>query len=192
MHLWRVISSIVVFSSLQSALAAAQRKTTTSPFKERLVAARGATEKQINDIFAEWEIETYPNFLKTVWMHRTSWELLRLRFEQKILRAELYDAQDFVVSFLGSSVTAGHDSLFKQSYPVLVGELLAPIFEHVNIRLTSRNVAMGNNPCMPYDVCVNTFAGTDADIVHWEQSYNCGFGDSLWIIEQFVRQVRTT
>ena len=47
---------------------------------------------------------------------------------------------------------------------------------------------MGNNPCMPYDMCVRTYTGNDSDIVHWEQSYNCGFGDRSIFIEQFIRQ----
>ena len=46
---------------------------------------------------------------------------------------------------------------------------------------------MGNNPCMPYDICVRTFAGIDADIVHWEQSYNCMSGKEA-LLEEFVRQ----
>ena len=45
---------------------------------------------------------------------------------------------------------------------------------------------VGNNPCTPYDMCVKYFAGLDADIVHWEQSYFCG-GKGLWL-EQFIRQ----
>lgn len=31
---------------------------------------------------------------------------------------------------------------------------------------------MGNNPCIPYDVCVKAFAGNEADIVHWEQVHS--------------------
>jgi hypothetical protein len=44
--------------------------------------------------------------------------------------------------------------------------------------------------CLAYDTCVETFAGADADIVHWEQSYNCFIdmrGDVAFI-EQFIRQ----
>jgi hypothetical protein len=46
---------------------------------------------------------------------------------------------------------------------------------------------LGNNPCLPYDLCVKEYSGLDADVVHWEQSYNCGSGDS-WILELFIRQ----
>ena len=48
--------------------------------------------------------------------------------------------------------------------------------EALSIELDSRNVALGNNPCTPYDVCVKYFGGLDADIVHWEQSYFCDGG----------------
>merc|ERR1711871_52676 len=60
------------------------------------------------------------------------------------------------------------------------------------MNLITRNAAMGNNPCMPYDVCVKTFAGMDSDIVHWEQSFNCFITEddkaTKSIFEQFVRQ----
>lgn len=45
---------------------------------------------------------------------------------------------------------------------------------------------IGNNPCVPYDLCVKTFAGLDADMVQWEQSFNCP--NNAPVMEQFVRQ----
>ncbi len=62
---------------------------------------------------------------------------------------------------------------------------MKPAFAAMGIDLDSRNVALGNNPCTPYDVCVKYFAGLDADIVHWEQTYFC---EGRQIIEQFIRQ----
>ena len=38
---------------------------------------------------------------------------------------------------------------------------------------------MGNNPCLPYDTCIHAFAGKDADIVLWKQSYNCWKGSAF-------------
>lgn len=116
---------------------------------------------------------------------------LQLKFQKKILASlQPNHAQKFVVSFLGSSVTAGHDSPFNKSFPILAGELLRPAFSPLGIAVDTRNAAMGNNPCLPYDVCVKTFAGTDADIVHWEQYFNCGGDDGRKVIEfeQFIRQ----
>jgi hypothetical protein len=58
----------------------------------------------------------------------------------------------------------------------------------MNVAIDARNMALGNNPCFPYDICVKIFANVDADIVHWEQTYNCG---GKPILEQFVRQAMT-
>jgi hypothetical protein len=85
-------------------------------------------------------------------------------------------------------VTAGHDSLFVKSTPVVVGEIMKPAFELLNITFDSRNVALGNNPCVPYDICVKIFAGLDADVVHWEQNYFC---DGHGVMETFIRQAMT-
>jgi hypothetical protein len=35
-------------------------------------------------------------------------------------------------------------------------------------------MAIGNNPCFPYDACIDTHLGNDLDILTWEQSMNCG------------------
>lgn len=113
------------------------------------------------------------------------------KFKKSILTAHLQGNSSFVISFMGSSVTAGHDSPFSASFPMVIGSTMIFIMEKLFVKLVIRNVAMGNNPCMPYDVCAKVFAGNDADIVHWEQTYNCGFGDSGKIIEQFIRQVST-
>ena len=110
--------------------------------------------------------------------------------QAKIVAAESTNNVKFVLSFMGSSVTAGHDSLFNQSFPILTKSLMAPAFAAVGLELISRNAAIGNNPCLPYDACVRTFAGTDADIVTWEQSYNCFGSDGAAHVafEQFIRQ----
>lgn len=61
-----------------------------------------------------------------------------------------------------------------------------PAFQALKIDLITKNVALGNNPCVPYDICVKIFAGLDADIVQWEQTYNCPHNPA--VMEQFVRQ----
>lgn len=87
-----------------------------------------------------------------------------------------------------SSVTAGHDSFFNDSTPVVLGTMMKTSFQAMDIDFESRNVALGNNPCVPYDVCIKYFAGLDADIVHWEQNYFC---DGRSAMETFVRQAMT-
>ncbi len=41
----------------------------------------------------------------------------------------------FVLSFGGSSVTAGHDNFFNESYPFVIEANLRPIFETLGIQI---------------------------------------------------------
>ena len=115
---------------------------------------------------------------------------MRVRFEEKILKGLLNDGDNkFVVSFLGSSVTAGHDTDFNMSFTELIGREMEPVLSKVNVKMVSRNAALGNNPCIPYDICVTPFAGQDVDVVHWEQSFNCGPNDGYMdVLEHFIRE----
>ena len=132
------------------------------------------TELAVDKIFDRWEIEKYPSFLKAAAMSHTAYEVLKVKFELKILTSLLADdagkkKNKLVISFLGSSVTAGHDSPYNQSFPELTKFMMAPAFKQIGITFEVNNAAMGNNPCAPYDLCVKTFAGPDADIIQWEQ-----------------------
>jgi hypothetical protein len=142
----------------------------------------------IQTIEKEWSLQQYPFFLQSVKMHNRGWERMKNRFEKKILEGIRNGRSDFIAGFLGSSVTAGHDSLFSQSFPVLIGEIMNSTTSILNVNFIAKNLAIGNNPCMPYDVCPLTFAGPDTDLVHWEQTYNCGFSGSKMILETFIRQ----
>ena len=145
--------------------------------KQKVEAAVKVTDKILDTMFERWKIREYPAFLSSVEMTETSWEVLRVKLQVKILKSltaggkKLSDGSTnkFVVSFLGSSVTAGHDSLFNQSFSELTRGFMKPAFDAIDIELEVINGAMGNNPCLPYDVCVKTFAGLEADIIHWEQ-----------------------
>ena len=145
--------------------------------------------KQIQGIIDEWQVEKYPLFLKSAQMHKSSWELMKLRFMEAIMAGveskSKNERHKFLIAFMGSSVAAGHDSDFEQSYPIVTGDWMRPAFNAVGIELVTTNNAIANNPCMPYDLCVAAFAGKDADMVHWEQSYNC-FDAPIY--EQFARQ----
>jgi hypothetical protein len=158
-------------------------------FEDKLNAAEKATTAVMDSIYSTWEIEKYPDFLKASWMPRHSWDHMVAKFEHRILDTfASKKSKNFTISFTGSSVTAGHDSPFQVSYPVVAGILMAPAFAPLDITLVSNNDAMGNNPCMPYDACVATYAGLDADIVHWEQQFNCFIDGDPRMVEQFVRQ----
>lgn len=171
-------------------------------FLDSLTRSRQQIESIVQEISDRWEISKYPNFLKSLGMTHTAWEVLKLKFQSKILAAaELGKSKSpsdksiplpvtFVMSFMGSSVTAGHDSMFNVSFTEKIGRTMSPAFAPLGIKLISRNSALGNNPCLPYDACVKPFAGADADLIHWEQSYNCQATDDskIYVFEQFIRQ----
>jgi hypothetical protein len=151
--------------------------------------AIGIAKAQIASIHKKWKVDSYPNFLKSCFMHRSSWEILKYKYLDRMLDSIVSNSpKKFVASFSGSSVTAGHDSKFNVSTSEVVGEFMKSPFSAMNITFESRNVALGNNPCVPYDVCIKFFAGLDADIVHWEQNYFC---DGRNVVETFVRQAMT-
>jgi hypothetical protein len=152
----------------------------------KIVKALSMTESSLRRLGKDWQVERYPLFLKSCSMHKSSFELMKLKFIERMLQAEEAKAKrPYVISFLGSSVAAGHDSHFNYSYPVVAGEMMAEAFDAMDVTIDARNMALGNNPCFPYDICVKIFANVDADMVHWEQTYNCG---GKPILEQFVRQ----
>ena len=161
-----------------------------SLYQTRLVKSENKTEAAMQSIFETWEVDKYPNFLKSCSMTKHSWDIMKLKFRRKIIMAEMSgDSQNFTICFGGSSVTAGHDSPFNLSFSVLTGPLISDALIDLGINVVIRSVALGNNPCYPYDLCAKTFCGGDADIVHWEQSYFCGFNPSHSpTLEQFIRQ----
>jgi len=71
----------------------------------------------------------------------------------------------------GSSVTAGHDNYFNQSYPLVFERRMRPIFDgntntNINtntntniislalgVKFIVHNIAMGANNCRPYNMC---------------------------------------
>lgn len=141
-----------------------------------------ATQRILDTISERWQILEYPTFLGVVDMSESSWELLRVKFQHRLLTALLDDSPEdqkmnetnkFVISFLGTSVTAGHDTPFNITVSELTRKYMKPAFDIAGIELEVINGAMGNNPCMPYDLCVKAFAGLEADIIQWEQVLRC-------------------
>ena len=178
-----LIVQLITVASIITALAA------MNSLEEMLGNSKKIATKQIKDIMTEWQVDKYPLFLRSAQMHKSSWELMKLRFMEAIMTGieskSKSEKHKFLIAFMGSSVAAGHDSEFEFSYPMVTGDWLKPAFSAVGIDLVTTNNAIANNPCMPYDLCVAAFAGQDADIVHWEQSYNC-FDAPIY--EQFARQ----
>ena len=122
-------------------------------------------------IWDTWDVSRYPKFLKTMHVPTRSYDLQVLKFQRLLLQAH---EKSFVMGITGSSVTAGHDNFFNESYPAVIETALSPIFKLMNITLVVRNAALGNNPCLPYDACISNHVGSDLDFLSWEQSMNCG------------------
>jgi hypothetical protein len=147
--------------------------------------------------------------------------IIRLKFEEKIILGMISQSErdadtkmdkpgpnKLIVSWFGSSVTAGHDTDFNKSFSEITGwkiasliffpiisalfstdSLLRPALNSLNIELETINIGIGNNPCIPYDLCVETFGGRRPDIIHWEQSYSCKPNAAeSHIFESFIRQ----
>jgi hypothetical protein len=95
----------------------------------------------------------------------------------------------FVISFGGSSVTAGHDNLHKDAFPQIMADFLGPAMQAAGSKLTVRNQAMGGTVSTPYSLCLRNHLGDDTDIAVWEFSMiDAGNGgDGLHLKEYFLR-----
>ena len=76
-------------------------------FVSKLETAAKATKASLDLIYKNWQIDKFPYFLKSCYMHKASWEMLKLRFQKKILAAltsTSVEKQKFVISFTGRYV----------------------------------------------------------------------------------------
>eukprot|EP00602_Paraphysomonas_sp_CaronLab_P002960 CAMPEP_0185031420 /NCGR_PEP_ID=MMETSP1103-20130426/18883_1 /TAXON_ID=36769 /ORGANISM="Paraphysomonas bandaiensis, Strain Caron Lab Isolate" /LENGTH=564 /DNA_ID=CAMNT_0027566945 /DNA_START=110 /DNA_END=1804 /DNA_ORIENTATION=- len=105
-----------------------------------------------------------------------SYDIIKWQFAKKIVT----DNSQYVMVFGGSSVTAGHDNLYQQSYPEVLRRRMAPALQAAGIELKVRNIAQGNNQCFPSDYCYEAMGGYDPDFVGWEQSFNCGHNEGYF------------
>jgi hypothetical protein len=70
-----------------------------------LESAIAKTKEIIKGLATEWEIANYPNFLKSCFMHKSSWDTMKNKYLEKILNAIISGkSQSFVVSFTGRFV----------------------------------------------------------------------------------------
>jgi hypothetical protein len=69
-----------------------------------------------------------------------TWDVIKYKFAKKIVGED----PTFVMVFGGSSVTAGHDNYYNQSYPFVVERRLGDILGALGVELTVHNIAQGN------------------------------------------------
>jgi hypothetical protein len=108
----------------------------------------------------------------------SDWDLIKLRFAEKIL-SEGPDAR-YLMTFGGSSVTAGHDNGINMSYPLIVNRRMQASLAAAGVDLQVHNIAQGANNCMPSNMCYESMGGHDPDFVGWEQSFNCGHDEKVF------------
>lgn len=134
-----------------------------------------ALREVLNTIYARYELDGVgKSFLLTAQnMDSKTFDRLMYKFAWRLVEPNM-EKRSYLMIFGGSSVTAGHDNYYKDSYPLVVRRLLTPIFDMMGIDLKVRNIAQGANDCMPYTYCYESMGGRDPDWVGWEQSYNCG------------------
>lgn len=71
----------------------------------KLDSAIAVTKAATDGIFKEWQVEQYPNFLKSCFMQKVSWEIMRLKYQKKVMESFRSAAgapqTKFVISFTG-------------------------------------------------------------------------------------------
>lgn len=107
----------------------------------------------------------------SVCYRKDTWEGLKYKFGKKIVEAHMFvggaEKSPFVYVFGGSSVTAGHDNYYNQSYPKVFERRMRPVFDALQVGLAVRNIAVGSLGCEPYNSCYEAFGGSDPDFVTW-------------------------
>lgn len=91
-----LVATLAIILNISSAL--------NEELVSKLEVAATATKGSIGTIFNEWQVDKYPLFLKSCYMHKLSWELLKLKFQKKILSAlapQNGEKTKFVISFTG-------------------------------------------------------------------------------------------
>lgn len=68
----------------------------------RVDKAIGIAKAQIASIHKKWNVDSYPNFLKSCFMHRSSWEILKYKYLDRMLDSIVSNSpKKFVASFSG-------------------------------------------------------------------------------------------
>lgn len=68
----------------------------------KLTTALATSKASIESIRKEWQVDKYPLFLKSCFMHKSSWEVMKWKYMSKILQSAINQKNEkFVISFTG-------------------------------------------------------------------------------------------
>ena len=126
----------------------------------------------INLIYQRFEFSTPRiQFLLTAAnLPTTAWDIMKYKIAKKFVDGN----STILFIFGGSSVTAGHDNYYNESYPSVFERRMQGVFRELNIDFQVHNIAHGTNKCRPSDLCYEAMGGYNADWLGWEQSFDCG------------------
>ena len=115
----------------------------------------------------------------------------RSRLRAKLVIPIISDEdKKFTVAFAGTSVTAGHDNWFNQSYPLVYEETMRPILEAGGVDFTVRNHATGGNAISPSHFCApSQLDGHPSDLDHVVYEFAMISARDDCRFEYFVRSV---
>lgn len=71
-------------------------------FVKKITSASDKTQSALKGLLNEWSVKEYPNFLKSCFMHKSSWEVMKYKFMHRVLSASVGNTRkSFIASFLG-------------------------------------------------------------------------------------------
>lgn len=141
--------------------------------------AKLRVEEVLSLIFRRYELDSPQGsklFATSNNLDEKTWNILKWTLASKIAAGNA----SYLMIFGGSSVTAGHDNFYNQSYPYIFKRRMHSIFDVLGIDLIVHNIAMGANNCVPYIMCYESMGGADPNFIGWEQSYNCGHDEGVF------------
>jgi len=94
--------SRIVICLVLLALVTVKGDETEAAASKLLTTAITKTQERILELYNEWEVSKYPNFLKSCYMHKSSWETMQYKYMHRLLSAIITNQpQKFVISFTG-------------------------------------------------------------------------------------------
>lgn len=120
----------------------------------------------------EFSNRTYQQYFNIIWnMPDYAWDILKYKIATKLFRPD--SRIDMI--FTGSSVTAGYDNYYNQSYPIIFEKTVRRTFDYLGLPLHVANIAQHRINCKLHTYCIHSIVNTKSiDFLGWENTYGCG------------------
>lgn len=170
----RLLKSILVAVALSYVLGRSRKMAAArdaNSLQAALQKAKHSLESVLSLIYRRYELDKRQGmnlFAVSSNADAKAWDIIKWRMASKIVHPE-NELPSYHMVFGGSSVTAGHDNFYNQSYPYVFKKRLQSTFDKLGIDLIVRNIALGANNCVPYIQCYESMGGPNIDFAGWEQ-----------------------